>query len=61
MIDNGDAAVAEAVVAQAGADGVQVLSLCSMQAVSRADMEAGTTYLALMEENLEVLKEGLSR
>lgn len=61
VIDNGDAAVAEAVVAQAGADGVQVLSLCSMQAVSRADMEAGTTYLALMEENLEVLKEGLSR
>lgn len=60
VIDDGDMAVAEAVISQAGRSDVEVLSLYSMQAVTRQDMEAGTTYLALMEENLEVLEEGLS-
>ena len=60
VIDDGDMAVAEAVISQAGRSDVEVLSLYSMQAVTRQDMEAGTSYLSLMEENLEVLEEGLS-
>lgn len=60
VIDDGDTAVAEAVISQAGRSDVEVLSLYSMQAVSKRDMDEGTSYLALMELNLEVLEEGLS-
>ena len=49
-------------VAQAIAEttGVRVLTFQSCQTVSRRDMEAGATYLSLMERNVEALKEGLS-
>ena len=60
VIDEGDTAVAESVIAQAGRSDVEVLSLYSMQAVSKRDMDEGASYLALMELNLEVLEEGLS-
>ena len=60
VIDDNDPAVAQAVVAQTGAEGVEVLSLCSMQAVTSEDAEAGASYLALMEQNLEALEEGLA-
>ena len=59
VIDDGDTAVAEAVISQAGRSDVEVLSLYSMQAVSKRDMDEGASYLALMELNLEVLEEGL--
>ena len=60
VIDGGDTAVAESVISQSGRDGVEILSLCSMQAVTRQEMEAGVTYLQLMGENLEVLEEALA-
>lgn len=49
-------------VAQAIAEttGAKVLTFQSCQTVSRQDMEAGATYLSLMERNVEALKEGLS-
>ena len=49
-------------VAQAIAEttGARVLTFQSCQTVSRRDMEAGATYLSLMERNVEALKEGLS-
>jgi zinc transport system substrate-binding protein len=40
--------------------GCAVLVLDSMQSVNRADIEAGETYLKIMEKNLEVLREVLS-
>lgn len=40
--------------------GAKVLTFQSCQTVSRQDMEAGATYLSLMERNVEALKEGLS-
>ncbi len=48
-------------VAQAIAEttGAQVRTFHSCQTISRADFNAGTTYLDLMRQNLDVLKEGL--
>ena len=49
-------------VAQAIAEttGAKVLTFQSCQTVSRQDMEAGATYLSLMWEDVEALKEGLA-
>lgn len=60
VIDDNDPTVARAVIAQADAEGVEVLSLSSMQAVSASDIDGGTSYLSLMEENLAMLEEGIS-
>ena len=38
----------------------RVLVLDSMQSTTAVDIEDGATYLAVMERNLEVLKEALS-
>lgn len=48
-------------VARAIADttGARVLTFHSCQTVSRADFDAGATYLSLMRQNLAALKEGL--
>ena len=40
--------------------GAAVDTLYSMQAVSRADFDAGETYLTLMERNYEALRKGLN-
>lgn len=40
--------------------GAAVETLYSMQTVSRADFDAGETYLTLMERNYEALRKGLS-
>ena len=49
-------------VAQAIAEttGAKVLTFQSCQTVSKQDMDAGATYLSLMWENVQALKEGLS-
>lgn len=48
--------IAEAI---AECTGAKVRTLWSMQTISRADLDAGETYISLMERNLEALKEGL--
>ena len=40
--------------------GAQVRTFHSCQTVSRAEFDAGVTYLQLMEANADVLREGLS-
>lgn len=40
--------------------GAEILSLDSMQSVSRADIESGVTYLSIMEKNIDVLREVFS-
>ena len=49
-------------IARAIADttGARVLTFQSCQTVSRADFDAGETYLSLMLQNVDALKEGLS-
>lgn len=48
-------------VAQAIAEttGAKVLTFHSCQTVSRAEFDGGATYLSLMEQNVEALREGL--
>ena len=60
VIDGNDPKIAQAIIAQAGAEGVEILSLNSMQAVAASDIEEGASYLSLMEENLALLEAGLS-
>lgn len=58
-IEGGDGSLART-VSETAAGKPAVLTLNSMQAVSAADGENGASYIAIMEENLEVLKEALS-
>ena len=50
-------AYADSVSAETGA---LIISLDSMQSVSRSDIESGATYLAIMQDNLDVLWEVFS-
>ena len=52
--------IAETVVENTEAKNQKILSLDSMQGTTAADLQAGTTYLSVMESNLEVLKEALN-
>ncbi len=49
--------IAEAVAESTGAE---IETLWSLQTVSRADFDAGATYITLMERNLKALEKGLS-
>ena len=60
VIDGNDPKIAKAIIAQAEAEGVEVMSLSSMQAVTSGDIDGGASYLSLMEQNLAVMEEGLS-
>lgn len=57
MIDGSDGSVAESVSRQSGA---QIKTLNSCQSVSPEDVENGVSYLSVMKDNLEVLKEVLA-
>ena len=59
-IDGSDQTIAEAVINSTNAKDQKILSMNSMQSITAGDMEDGTSYLSVMEENLEVLKEALS-
>lgn len=52
--------VAETVVRNTAAKNQGILVLDSMQSVTAADLVAGTSYLAIMEKNLETLKTALA-
>lgn len=58
--ETGDTDIAETVIGSTSSQDAQILTLDSMQAVTKQDIAAGTTYLGIMKENLEVLKEALS-
>ena len=58
-IENSDHRVAETIAQNAG-NGAVVLTLDSMQGVTSKDAAAGTTYLSIMESNLEILKQALA-
>jgi len=57
MIEGSDGSVADTVSRQSGAE-IRVLNSC--QSVSADDIAKGTTYLSIMNDNLEVLKEVLN-
>lgn len=57
MIDGSDGSVAESVSRQSGA---QIKTLNSCQSVPPEDLQNGVSYLSIMQQNLEVLKEVLN-
>ena len=59
-IEGGNHKIAETVVATASDPARKILTMNSMQSVTAADVEQGVTYLSMMEENLNVLKEALN-
>lgn len=57
MIDGSDGSVAESVSRQSGAE---IRTLNSCQSVPPEEIENGTSYLSIMRDNLEVIREVLS-
>lgn len=58
-IEGSDRRLAETVLANTADPGRPVLTLDSMQAVTRRALEEGANYISVMESNLEVLKQAL--
>ncbi len=58
-IDGSDGKIAETVIRNSQDQSREILVLDSMQGVSKRDIEQGTSYLSIMEKNLEVLKTAL--
>ena len=59
VIENSDGKVAKAVVENTNTRDQKILTLNSMQSVTLDEINAGTTYLSIMKENLKTLKEAL--
>lgn len=59
-IDGSDGRIARTIAGNTKTGDQKVLLLDSMQSVSGEDIEAGESYLGIMERNLEALKEALA-
>ncbi len=55
-IEGPDHRIAEAIIRNTKTKDQQILTMDSLQSATTADAAAGTTYLSVMEQNLEVLK-----
>lgn len=51
--------IAETVIQATAGKNQKILALDSMQSVTAAELQAGASYLGIMEENLEILREAL--
>ena len=58
VVDNGTDSLANTIAESADMQ-PKILHLSSMQSVTKDDIKEGCTYLSYMEENLQMLKEGL--
>lgn len=59
QIESSDGKIAETIKENTTNQNQQILILDSMQATTASDVENGTTYLSIMQSNLEVLGEAL--
>lgn len=59
-IEGSDKSIAETIVGNTSSKDQDILTLDSMQSVTAEDVQNGTTYLSIMEDNLEVLKDALN-
>jgi zinc transport system substrate-binding protein len=61
VTESSDKKIAEVIIDNSASDNVdkQILTLDSLQSVTQSDVDAGATYISLMESNLGVLKEAL--
>ncbi len=51
--------LADTVIANSGCDGVEILVMDSMQSITAKDVDAGASYLSIMEKNLAVISAAL--
>ena len=58
-IESSDGKIADTIIQSTNDKNQQVLVLDSMQSTTSEDVAVGATYLSIMENNLEVLKEAL--
>ena len=58
-IEKSDQKIAKTIIENTQTKDQQILTLDSMQSTTSEDVAAGTTYLTVMENNLNVLKEAL--
>lgn len=59
-IEGSDRRIAETIIENTAGKDQQILSLDSMQGTTAADIDAGKTYLFIMEHNLEILSAALN-
>ena len=59
VLENSDTKLAATVISTAGVP-AQILRLNAMQSITRAQIDGGASYLAMMRENLAVLQKALS-
>ncbi len=59
-IESSDKKIAQTVIDNTKSKSAQILTLDSMQSTTSKDVEGGTTYLKIMQSNLEVLKQALA-
>jgi len=59
VTESADQAIARTIIANTKDKNQQILVLDAMQSVTSSDVRNGTTYLSIMESNLNVLKEAL--
>ena len=60
IIDGSDGSVAEGVISCAQNKNMQILTLNSMQSISKKDMQEGATYLSIFEANVAIIEMALS-
>lgn len=60
VIDGSDKELAEVIISNTAAKNQQIQAIDSMQSIDAADVESGMTYIKVMEDNLEVLKQALA-
>ena len=60
VLDGSTKDIAKAVINAANSSDTKILTLDSMQTISRADIDGSASYLSIMEENLETLKKALN-
>lgn len=59
-IDKSDQKIAKTIIANSKSKDAKILTLNSMQTVDKKQIDAGATYLKIMQDNLNVLKEALN-
>ena len=56
VIENSDTKLAQTIIDSSSKKDVQIMTLDSIQSVNRNDIDAGVSYLEIMENNLQVLQ-----
>ena len=59
QIETSDGSIAETIRKNTKTNDQNILTVDSLQSVTAKDVESGSTYLSVMEKNLEVLKDAL--